>query len=89
MQQEIYKTRMVYGPTIEESIEMLKTTPNLAFYWQRTTIDSLMDGACGFAPVESFSFGGHLTFYLSKNSSYTDLINYQYVSISLCKTILS
>ncbi len=68
---------MIYGPTVEESIEMLKTIPNIALEWQLSTIDALMKGACGFETVPSFSWGSYLTFFITKNSTYRDLFNYQ------------
>ncbi len=68
---------MQFGEDIDTLINSLETEPNIAVYWQKATFDGLLKDPCNFNIVPNFNFKKPLSFFLSKNSPYRDLFDYQ------------
>ncbi len=75
LKNQIYQTRMVYGESVEGSINKMLSS-NVAFYWTDVTVEILTEGYCSIRSVPGFDFNTDLTLFMKKDSPYTGLLNH-------------
>ncbi len=78
---KIYKKKSLTVPSLSEGIQMLDTEENVAIYSDIYQILHYTGRSCNYIRIPGMSQSGSMTLYLTKNSAFTELLNYKYVEM--------
>ncbi len=74
---KIYEEKFIFATSVVDAIDRMLTQPNLAYSAAVLPIYAATNSSCRIRPLPGMSRSGPMTIYLTKNSSYVQLLNYQ------------